>query len=269
MDDATRALIERAVGPIRAIEDRSWPERLTTVWRVEAGGEIVWVKQHRAPRKHAQELRAYRDLVPRLAAAGLRVPALVASDGVLVLSHVPGEPARDDDPALHHQAGEALRILHDLPLADDDPVPVRAALRARLDRWLADARGQVEDALLAQVVRGFGAGMDGARCWCHRDYQARNWLCDAGRLGIIDFERAAPDLPPFDFAKLAEVASPEAYAALVAGYGRDPGPDLARVLWLTGLSTIVWSRRHGDAAYEAVGRRLLARLAEQEGPSEG
>ena len=36
--------------------------------------------------------------------------------------------------------------------------------------------------------------------------------------------------------------------------------QLRTLLWLTELGTVVWSARHGDTEYEAIGRATLARL---------
>jgi aminoglycoside phosphotransferase (APT) family kinase protein len=256
-----RAWVKSVTGPIRAWEDRSWPHGVTQVLRVTAGADVAWVKVHREARKRDAEVRAYRELVPHL--VGVRVPTLIATnERALLLSDVPGERPRDDDPAVHRAAGEALAALHAVPLADDDPVPIRAALQARFARWAEEARALGASALVDAAALAFGDGLDAPRVWCHRDYHARNWLVDGGRLGLIDFERAGPDLALMDVVKLAEVAfeHPGVEDAFYDGYGRPVDAEaLRRVLALTELATVVWARKHGDPDYEAVGRRTLAR----------
>jgi Ser/Thr protein kinase RdoA (MazF antagonist) len=263
VDDASRELVRGAVGPITAVEDRSWPHGVTRVWRVEVGREVVWVKVHSQDRKYAQEDRAYSVVAPALATAGYRVPARIASDGSrrLVLTDLPGDPARPDDVEIHRQAGAALA----------------EALAARLQRWMTQGRGRVEEELLAEVAARFAdpstfVGVSGSgpgesrRRWCHRDWSARNWLVDRGRIGILDFEHTGPDLWLFDLVRLYEtsfVDRPAVEGAFFEGYGPVPegtGERLAQLLWLTELGTVVWSTAHADSEYLAIGRATLARL---------
>jgi hypothetical protein len=268
VEPALRAWVESQLGGIGAVVDHSWPHGVTRVWRVTAGREIAWVKHHTQERKFRQEQRAYRELVPQLAAAGVRVPTCLADDGArtLLLDHLPGEPARADDPAIHRQAGAVLWILHALPYDDPDPLPLADALRERLARWVQEAEGIIDS---GPSIAGFGdaASFDGhRRCWCHRDWSARNWLVEGGRIGVIDFEHTGPDLWLVDLVRLAEGAfdDPEVEHAFFEGYGpmpSDTDAHLRQLLWLTELATVAWSARHGDAAYEAIGRRMLARLS--------
>ncbi|MEZ4237344.1 MAG: aminoglycoside phosphotransferase family protein [Myxococcota bacterium] len=268
------ALVEARVGPVGAVADRSWAHGVSRVWRVEAGGAPVWVKQHTQPRKYRQEARAYREVVPALARAGVTVPsALVLDDALcaLVLTEVRGEPADEADPAVHRGAGAAVRVLHALPYVDDDPLPLAEAVRARFERWAEEAEGIVTPSVVAAVGERLDpAAFAGAtRCWCHRDWSPRNWLVVDGRVGMLDFEHCLPDLWLLDLVKLADGIwrrHPGTRAAFLAGYGvaaltAREADQLERLLWLHALGTTVWGAAHGDPAYEAHGRRLLSELA--------
>jgi aminoglycoside/choline kinase family phosphotransferase len=273
LPDDVRAEVERAIGPIREVADRSWPHGVTRVWQVR-GSEVWWVKQHTQVRKFRQEARAYAEVVPRLAAGGFRVPGQVARfDGlrVLVLSHLPGDPARADDLALYEQAGRILAALHELPLVDQDPVPIAAALRARVLRWIDEAGEVVDDRTIDRVAEQLEdvALFDGCRrAWCHRDFSPRNWLAQDGVLGLLDFEHCSPDLPLFDFVKLADDAwrrIPATRDAVLRGYGvpwsADDRERLRRLMWLHALGTVSWAATHGDPDYERHGRGLMTALA--------
>jgi aminoglycoside phosphotransferase (APT) family kinase protein len=267
VDEALRGWLEGIVGPVQSVEDQSWPHRVTSIWRVVAGSEVVWVKRHTQPRKYAQEARAYDVVTPGLAAAGVRVPERIACDGdsTLVLTHLAGAPAPPDDLAVARQAGEALAALHGIAHEDLDPLPVGDALRSRLARWVEQAAGRVEPELVAECVAAFGDGPREAegRCWCHRDYSPRNWVVDGGRLGLLDFEHSGPDWWLMDLVKLDEVCFEHrgVEEAFYAAYGRRPADGaLERLLWMTELGTVVWGVTHGDPEYEGIGRRTLARL---------
>ncbi|MEQ1506000.1 MAG: aminoglycoside phosphotransferase family protein [Myxococcota bacterium] len=261
------------IGPIRSMTDHSWPHGVTRVWRV-VGSETVWVKQHTEGRKFRQESRAYGAVVPALGAAGFRVATRIAdwpSLRTLALTDVRGDRAPDGDPAVHRQAGAASAVLHALPLDDTDPVPIADALRARLTRWVSEASGAVDPAWIERIRAeiGDGTAFDGCdRRWCHRDWSPRNWLIDEeGRLGLLDFEHCGPDLWLFDLVKLADDAwrrFPDTRAAYFDGYGRPldavDQDRLRRLMWLHALGTTAWAATHGDPAYEAHGRALLAAL---------
>jgi aminoglycoside/choline kinase family phosphotransferase len=261
------------LGAVTAVEDRSWPHGVTRVYRATTATGTAFVKVHSQVRKFRQEVGAYRDWVPALAAAGVLVAELLGEDEslrVLVLSDLGGHPPDPTDPAVHAQAGAALAVLHGLPFVDGDAMPTRVAVLARLQRWAAEARGVVPDDVVARVVSEVGdaSAFDGGRrVPCHRDFSPRNWMVRDGRFGLIDFEHAAPDIRWVDFSKLAEDAWRERRAkrAFVDAYGRPWSElDAARfraLMWLHALSTWVWSVTHRDPAYEAQARDLYARLA--------
>lgn len=270
--EPVRGVVERVMGPVLQVEDRSWSHGVTRVYRVTTATDTCFVKQHSLDRKYAQELRAYHEWVPALAAAGVLVAALLGEEAeqrVLVLSDLHGSAPEPRDPGVHAQAGAALAVLHGLPFVDPDAMAVRQAVLARLARWAEEARGRVPDAVVARVTAEVGDARvfeGGRRVPCHRDFSPRNWVLRDGRFGLIDFEHATPDIRWVDFLKLTEDSwrSPAAKSAFVGAYGRPwSDVDAARfrcLTWLYALSTWVWSVTHRDAAYEAQARDLYERL---------
>lgn len=269
-----RERVEAWIGPVTSVEDRSWPHGVTAVYRVGTASGTAFVKVHSQVRKFEQERRAYREWAPALAAAGVEVASLLGQDPahrVLVLSDLGGVAPDATDPAVHAEAGAALAVLHGLPWCDPDPLPVGAAVLARLRRWEGEAVGVVPEAVVARIgeeVERAAAAFDGGRrVPCHRDFSPRNWMIRDGRFGLIDFEHAGPDIRWTDLVRLAEDAwrHPGTRRAFVGAYGRRwSGQDAVRfagLVWLHALSTWVWAVRHGDGGYAAQAQALYARLA--------
>ncbi|MCY1061327.1 aminoglycoside phosphotransferase family protein [Nannocystis sp. SCPEA4] len=256
-----------------------------TVWRAESPAGALVLKQHRHPRPFAQELRAYRDWLPRLdlrrapdsppvAHAPARVPQLLAFDAgarALALTVAPGERLSLGPSELvlsaHAAAGRFARALHSLPIADDDPLRLRDAVSARLDEWHARAAGLLSpserDAL--QRLAGRRDAFAGVRrVPCHRDFTPDNWLLAGENLHVLDFEHARLDAPEADLVKLrADVwpAEPALERAFLAGHGlltSDAAARLDVLLALHAVATLAWAERHADPDFRALGRRALA-----------
>ncbi|WP_434420760.1 aminoglycoside phosphotransferase family protein [Nannocystis pusilla] len=216
-----------------------------TLWQVAGPESALVLKQHRHPRPFQQELRAYREWLPALALAGLpsasplgellvRVPTLLACDlstRTLALTVAPGDRLSlgTHDPALapaaHAAAGRLLRALHDIPIADDDPMPLVDAVAARQSEWHARARDLLtpaeRDALQRLAARRDAfAGV--RRVPCHRDFTPDNWLLGADGLCVLDFEHARLDAPEADLVKLCANVwpdRPDLAEAFFAGHG--------------------------------------------------
>jgi tRNA A-37 threonylcarbamoyl transferase component Bud32 len=227
--------------------------------------------------KFDQEVDAYRRWAPHL---GRRCPDLLAADeqlGVLLLSAVDGQLAQDldldarADAEMYRQAGEVLAMLHTLPVSDHGDDPVGAFVESA-ERWNLRADGIVSSddrSWVHERVAEITPMLAGTRrCPCHRDFTPRNWIVGAdANVRIIDFGHTRADFWILDVDKLWSdqwIARPDRQAAFWDGYGSEPTDDERVVLEaasaLGALSTIVWSRDHRDAEYEAHGRRHLARL---------
>lgn len=283
-------------GEVLDVRDLSWDHGESAVWQLQTpSGEFI-LKAHRQGRKFSQELTAYREWLPRLQEArqgsGGRTgfPGLVASRSgaprALLLTFEPGDLLQDLEEgvasgelgqaerlAAFQAAGTFLRRLHDLPLGDDDPLPLADAYALRADSWLQRARDVVPEAVRDWVAQQAEEAVpvlrQQVRVPTHRDYTPRNWLLErsTGRLTIFDFEHSRPDLLVGDFERLWGQwwpRDPAGREAFMDGYGRElSGAEealLERIAALGGLTTVVWAREHRDREFERQGWEVLARL---------
>lgn len=232
--------------------------RVFGVGDVDGGAWIV--KQYRAMRGFEQERRALAQwFARRTHLGGARVPQLRAADAdlaALIIERLPGDSVEALGPgeALAHAAGRFLAALHELAVADDDPLAVAEALMRRTRAWLR--RGALEPEL-ARIVAEHGprpelfAGVH--RVPCHRDFAPRNWLWDGRRLAVIDFEHARLDVGLGDLAKLhvdSWSRQPGLATAFFCGYGRTLS-DLERerlraLIVLHGVASLMWGREHQE-----------------------
>lgn len=259
-----------------------WDHGVSDVWECRSiDGRRLFVKTGRD--KFDQEVRAYRQWAPHLDG---RCPELLAADeplGVLAISAVDGrlaqnlEPDASDEVDMYRQAGEVLRSLHGLRVTEvgDDPVATFVERATRWGRRAVEHVGADDRAWVRERIDDIVPLLaDTMRCPCHRDFTPRNWVVDeGGSLRLIDFGHAREDFWILDVDKLWSdqwVDRPEREAAFWDGYGRSPTASDWAVLEassaLGAVSTIVWSREHDDQAYEAFGRRHLARLRQRRKP---
>jgi Ser/Thr protein kinase RdoA (MazF antagonist) len=279
--EGLRLLAAERLGELLGAENLSWQHGESAVWRVAGRRGRLIVKHHRQLRKWRQEVRAYLEWLPALDGATSELLAVREQPprGIL-LSLLPGAPLAgltlppEREMRLHAQAGAFLRRLHDLPVADDDPLPLAEAFEQRLHAWTVRARGLVSPPSLDAVggrVREALPMLGGARrVACHRDFTPRNWLVDPqrpGRLAVIDFEHARPDLWLMDLERLWSGTwrdRPDLEQAFLEGYGRQLAEDdselLERLAALAAMTTVVWAREHGDREFEVAGRATLERL---------
>lgn len=179
--------------------------------RSAAHGEVI-VKLHRNRQRREQEVRAYREWVPRL---GNRAPGLVAVSedppGIIIRA-VPGvrlsdwrlTPEQERD--AFRQAGRLLAELHSAAAPVEDPTWV-GWLADRGRYWLDRAghllstaeRGAAEEQLA--VLEQLPAT---TLVPCHLDFMPYNLIrADDGTVRLIDFEHARYDLAARDLVRLA------------------------------------------------------------------
>lgn len=266
------------------------PDGEAWVWRVERPGEAqprAFLKRHRVPDNWRRERLVLERLAEPPAAP---VPALLAAQPeglVLLLQAVPGQLAsvRPGSPAqqrsIHEQAGRVRRRLDAVPVDDDDPLPLPAAM----DRRLRAALARAEPTLPAWQRHAVEAAFDpdcfeGApRRWCHRDLAPHNFVVEltpsGPRLWVIDFGRARPDLWLVDVLELWDgpwARDPTLAEAFWRGYGRRPSPaerqQLQQLALLHGLATAAWGDRHGHPAVSSHGRAVLDRALRRAGHDE-
>ncbi len=286
MPDALASWGCQVLGGCAVIGDHSWQHRRSRVVRVRDQGGAQWVlKQHQDQDRYHAERDAYQQWVRAL---GSRAPRLRChEDGlrILLVSAIPGEPAPWPAPAtpepgsirhatelaMHRDAGEALRLLHDAqpPLACPD---LGAAKTAELDQLAPQAAG-----LLTRRELGFARSEAAALTAaggqdlvpCHGDYTPRNWLADGGTVRVIDFEWARLDAPLADLARLhlgIWHARPDLREAFLDGYGYGRHLDDTAAATLRGCAAVmaVWlivkAHLTGQPSFEDACRAALGRL---------
>jgi hypothetical protein len=267
-------------GPATVVADHSWSHGKSVVLEVRDADGVVWfVKQHRDVDEYQSELLAYGRWVPAL---GDRAPTLHAYDDdlqVLVLSALRADGSANwRDPEVQRDAGTVLWRLHDAEIIGqwDD---IAAEKQAQLERWETRAVGLLTDRELSFVRAELRLLEDlpaPVRVPCHLDYSPRNWLIMEGRVHVIDFEDAAPevwinDLGPLYFRWWRDPRSPgEPRAdpvlqdAFFDGYGRYLNDDdllLLRASYaLTAFRDVILARQFGQVAHEASLRAVLQSL---------
>lgn len=258
---------ERVLGPCRVEQDTSWEHGASCVLRVRDANGLGWyAKRHRRVEHHTREVAAYRRWVP---VWGTRAPSLRAYDpalAALVVSEVPGVATAGDDVDVQQQAGTLLRRFHGA-----EALPrwsgFAADKLAELERWESRADGLLDrrewDFARAQVCALEGIP-DPPRVPCHLDFSPRNWLVDSGRVYVVDFELAGPEVWVNDLSRLffgVWRQRPELREAFLDGYGRTPDEeDLAILLGSYALTAVwmrIWARAHGETAFEAALRDNL------------
>lgn len=238
-----------------------------------AGRELI-VKQFRSSRGFEQERRALAEwFAGATELGGARVPRLLADEprlATLLVERLPGAaPTAADAPTVHRAAGRCLAALHQLEIADDDPLPIADALVRRIRSWLPRAALEPE---LIRIVEQHGPRAElfvGARrVACHRDFAPRNWLWDGRTLAVVDFEHARLDLALVDLAKLCVESwrRPNCAAEFLAGYGRAltdlEREQLRAVVVLHAVASLAWGRERGDPEHVHEGRTALALAAD-------
>lgn len=142
---------EERIGAVTAVRDASHDWDRSRVWELAGTGGTSWyLKISPSAKFYMRETRAYRTIDPVLGHA--RAPRLVdsrAQDLVLLLTAVPGAPAKDlgleaaEWRAIHQQAGGLCARLHDAGALDRaDRSEAEASLDAAADgaeKYLARA----------------------------------------------------------------------------------------------------------------------------------
>lgn len=265
------ALVALAADLLAAVPERLvWTclkEHPSAVWRVRGPAGSLVLKRHAHARAYAQEREALETWAPRLPAGS--APTLRGRDDgarLLALVDLPGVPAADVH-AAHAGAGRFARALHDLDVPDPDPLPLVAAVAARLSAWDERSASLVTPAAragLRRLTRGLDAFAGVRRVPCHRDFTPDNWLWGDPCLRVLDFEHARLDAAELDLVKLrADLwpARPDLARAFLDAYGplsADASARLDVLLALHAAATLAWAARHRDPHFQALGERVLA-----------
>lgn len=202
--------------------------------------------------------RAVAEVMPGVA----RVRRVLDGD-TLVLDHLPGRPAGNDDWAA---VGRLLRRWHDTELPATAPAAGRpdwnasAALAAHL---LPD-RGERLRALLPAAEAG--AATTAGAVLCHGDLSPDQVVVGPDGPALIDLDHAGRGAAAWDLASWWVTADEHARSGLLAGYGVDELPDAAvRVLPAVCLGRATEAFRSCRADWPDQVDRLLD-LAERAAP---
>ncbi|HXV41052.1 MAG TPA: choline/ethanolamine kinase family protein [Steroidobacteraceae bacterium] len=209
-----------------------------------------------------------------LAAGADLAPAVVLAwpeQGLLVTQFVRGRPlsrAEMRNPGVTTRVGAWIARLHALP----PPQLPSVDFGARAAACLAAAQVRSPSAESAELARRLAARramLAPARpVACHHDLHHRNFIDDAGRLRVVDWEYAGPGDPAADLAACIGYhdLGPAEIDALLAGYGTEDAPLRARLATLGWIFDCLWYGWIATAAIEGLapepGRqeRLAARL---------
>ncbi|WP_271189323.1 phosphotransferase [Dactylosporangium matsuzakiense] len=245
----------------------------------DRAGHEWFLKQHRDRDRYLAEVTAYLRWVPTLSDHAPRLRAHDATQRAIILSALPGHPARwptaTIDPtqiraetAMHHQAGALLRRLHN---AHSEPQPQYAAARLEelelLTRQAANLLTPGELGFARTEIQALASLPAPRLVPCHRDYTMRNWLIDSGKVYMLDFEWTQLNAWVTDLTRLhigPWRTRPDLRDAFLDGYGRELD-DADRVLLradaaLTTVWLVIKARESDQESFERANREALHRL---------
>ncbi|HLL69430.1 MAG TPA: phosphotransferase [Micromonosporaceae bacterium] len=263
-----RALVDQWLPGATVERDHSWGLVETAVLEVTRAGSRFIVKAGGDDDHHIErELRAHLNWLHPWTSRG-RAPTLVhgsADAKILVTRYLPGElvlgSGYADDPATFRQAGELLALLHaQTAFTDHDHERRENEKSLGLLSQPHRIAATIVERLRAEIAAW--PTPPAALVPTHGDWHPRNWLTHDGRVGVIDFGRAAMRPAVTDFTRLAAqdfCRDRTLEAAFLDGYGADPRESGAwyRARVREAVATAVWAYRVGDEPFEAQGHRMI------------
>ena len=263
---------EARYGPVHRVTECPGEHGGSKAFRVELKtGKTLFVKRLSA-RAFQQEVAFYRDFAPRLR----HVPRLLEADQekrTLLLTEISGTSVSNQPTSaeIYKQAGSFLGSLHSLEFQDPDEMPLKVALRKRLELFNEEAGRLLESEYLNDIntrIKSLLSDVHLQRVPCHRDFMEYNWILRKdGTVCFFDFEHARPDYWLLDLCKmnaLVWLEKPRLKEAFFRGYGYEPKAweesllRLWTVIWSVG--TLQWAIAHGDGQYERQGRTAAKQL---------
>jgi hypothetical protein len=195
----TLAWAREHLGPLSAMEQkRTW--NLSTIWRLQANGETVWLKE-------VPPFFAHEPAVIAWASAFAAVPSLVAfGEGRMLLRDIPGDDLYSAGPDVraaiardHHQ----LQLAALPAMADLAAVGVPDRRGHRLADWLTSVLPvrRVRPAL-QRIEEALGCGVP--ETLVHGDLHPGNVRGDADHRTVLDWGDCFLGHPAFDILRLTE-----------------------------------------------------------------
>jgi Ser/Thr protein kinase RdoA (MazF antagonist) len=274
------------LGPCELAEDCTWGHRRSSVLRLRDRSGVSWfIKAHSDRERYCAELAAYRRWVPALDGRAPRLRASDLSRQAMILSAVPGEPARwpedtsdgndaerSAERAVHREAGKVLSLLHNARPATrwDDFAAVKIE---EFDSLTPSAAGLLRPRELGAAraeVETLAGNPSAERIPCHHDYTPRNWLVHDGMVHVVDFEWSGLDVWVADLARLhlgIWATRPDLRQAFLSGYGRDLDDGDRAMLHGCAVLTAVWlvvmAHETRQPSFEDASRAALLRLIDR------
>lgn len=232
------------------------------LWRVASPRGLAVLKVW--PDRTQREADVYRVLADPL--SPWMVQPLADWPGALLLPWIDGQASPSSIEA-HTWAGRVLARLERQPIAVSDEISPPLALARRFEGWWRRGHPWITPAQRDAMERALDLARfrDWPRCWCHRDFEPRNWIRTAHHFVVLDWGQARLDLRGWDRIKLRASDwhdNPALERAFLDGYGTplpEPAADLDQLTLLHGLQTFVWGHQHADRARIGLGQRILAR----------
>ena len=243
---------------------------LVRILALEDGNKVV-LKIHWNAQKQERELLALRHLQAHQQFPGIIDWYEEGNERALLMEYLPGVPLRsyqDLTPLMAHQLGQAMALVHRIPLPNFEGYSTWHELLAEKTRkYQRFCEGIIDLPVFKKGADLFLQNLDripnsATASLVHFDLRLGNLLADQENIiGIIDFESSRGGSGSMDFYKLWQevwIHSPELQEATIRGY-RTVGSiqvDLESILPLYGLyhamAGITWCikrQRHDDEFY--------------------
>jgi len=264
--------------------------RLTIIWRLTGSdGSRTWLKHHERTELYQRELTGLEVFVPKLGRqTWWCAPAVIAKDDqieAILMSEVEGailESASvsvEEIETMFSLAGKFSRMLHDLDYSTTDGNDAQTYSPDRLFAYLNEARQSVDEDILnwaQKRVEKYFSETSIRRVPCHMDYSPRNWIIQRShegiRFGVIDWERARPELWLHDIQRLAYDdwhREPGLRDRYFLGFGRQltktEEQQLDVLCVVMSIASINWAQSKGDNEFVAHSRTVIERVLMKHG----
>ncbi|MFP4977318.1 aminoglycoside phosphotransferase family protein [Paenibacillus sp. CN-4] len=292
--------VHSVIGPFHVTANFRPAGARTGVWRLQAAKASYYVKTFSRRERWVPEVYAYRHWMPQLKPYVPELAAVFEEEGwqAILITALDGTIMRDtvltpgEEQAAYRKAGELTRTLHRLKpgrwfgqISEDSQPPSEPEQDAvqYISRSIREMKTKCEEQQLLspremelaewalQNVEGFAGARPVPVSW---DSTPGNWLVDAnGRLcGMIDFENMLWGIDVDQFSILFEryfMDNPATRDAFFDGYGPEVLTGKAGQIKICciklAIADIYWGTQNGWDRVRNYGRRLLKRIAEDDG----
>lgn len=293
--------VQSVIGPFYVTANFRPAGARTGEWRLQTGKASYYVKTFSRRERWVSEVYAYQHWMPQLKPYVPELVAVFEEEGwqAILITAVDGTIMRDtvltwgEEQAAYRKAGELTHALHRLEpggwfgrISEDGQPPSEGSEQDAAqyvsrsihemkikcaEKQLLSPREMEWAEWALQNVEGFAGARPVPVSW---DSTPGNWLVDAnGRLcGMIDFENMLWGVDVDQFSILFEryfMDNPAARGAFFGGYGLEALAGKAVQIKICciklAIADIYWGTQNGWDRVRDYGRRLLKRIAEDDG----